>query len=81
MPAVFFLKGTRFFFFSNEGDPREPVHVHVRKDEKLAKFWLFPEVKAVESYGFSSKELNALAKIIEARRNEITEAWNEHFGA
>ena len=29
MPVVFRYKGFRFFFYSNEGNPREPVHVHV----------------------------------------------------
>lgn len=32
MPLVFRWKGYRFHFFSNEGDPREPVHIHVTKD-------------------------------------------------
>lgn len=81
MPVVFYFRGTKFFFFSNEGSPREPIHVHVRRGEKLAKFWIFPDVRAAESFGFSSKELNSLAKIIETRRDEIEEAWNEHFGA
>jgi hypothetical protein len=43
------------FFFSNEGDPREPVPVHVRNAEKLAKFWLEPEITLEENYGFSSR--------------------------
>lgn len=30
MPVVFRWKNLKFFFFSNEGDPREPPHVHVR---------------------------------------------------
>ncbi len=28
MPVVFRWEGIRFYFFSNEGDPREPVHIH-----------------------------------------------------
>jgi hypothetical protein len=79
MPVVFFFKGYKFFFFSNEGDPREPVHVHIRKDKKLAKFWLHPHVQLAESYGFSSRELNGIRKIIDNRRKEIEEAWNDHF--
>lgn len=30
MPVVFRWKGCKFFFFSNEGDPREALHIHVR---------------------------------------------------
>ena len=37
MPLVFRWKGYRFHFFSNEGDPREPVHIHVTKDGADAK--------------------------------------------
>lgn len=79
MPVVFYFQGIKFFFFSNEGDPREPVHVHVRKGTSLAKFWPHPLVQLAESYGFSSRELNKLAKIVENRKSEIEAAWNEHF--
>jgi hypothetical protein len=44
MPEVFRERGFRFFFYSNEGTPREPVHIHVEKDRLEAKFWLQPEV-------------------------------------
>ncbi|MEO5857961.1 MAG: DUF4160 domain-containing protein [Pyrinomonadaceae bacterium] len=81
MPVVFVLYGFRFFFYSNEGDPREPVHIHVRKDRNLAKFWLEPEVRLAGSSGFSAVELNRISKIINTRRIEIAEAWNEHFNS
>lgn len=81
MPVVFYLRGCKFFFFSNEGDPREPIHIHVRRERMLAKFWINPRVQLVESFGFSSKELNQIAKIIENRKQEIEEAWYEHFSA
>jgi hypothetical protein len=45
MPAVFRYKGFRFFFYSNEGNPREPAHVHVRGEGGEAKFWLSPAVR------------------------------------
>ena len=64
MPVVFVLRGYRFFFFSNEGDPREPIHIHVRKDSKLAKFWIELEVTLADSYGFSARELNSIARMI-----------------
>ncbi len=31
MPVVFRSGDLTFFFYSNEGNPREPVHIHVRK--------------------------------------------------
>ena len=37
MPTVFKREGYRFYFFSNEGDPREPTHVHVRSGDDESK--------------------------------------------
>ncbi len=45
MPVVFRERGFRFFFYSNEGSPREPVHIHVEKDGVEAKFRLNPNVR------------------------------------
>ncbi|MCP4153073.1 MAG: DUF4160 domain-containing protein, partial [bacterium] len=42
MPVVFRYKGYRFFFYSNEGETLAPLHIHVRKGEAVAKFWLEP---------------------------------------
>ena len=42
MPVVFRFNGIRFHFFSNEGDPREPLHIHAQRAECLAKVWLRP---------------------------------------
>jgi Domain of unknown function (DUF4160) len=45
MPVVFRVRGFKVFFYSNEGTPREPVHIHVEKDDLEVKFWLIPEVR------------------------------------
>lgn len=66
----------RFFFFSNEGS--EPIHVHVEKGEKYAKFWLHP-VSLVYNYKFNSTELHRIVKIIAERKNEIEDKWNDYF--
>jgi hypothetical protein len=39
-PTILKYKAYRLFFFSNEGNPLEPVHVHVRREEALAKVWM-----------------------------------------
>lgn len=81
MPVVFIAQGFKFFFFSNEGDPREPLHIHVRKEQNLAKFWIATEVRLADSYGFSAVELNKIWKIIDNKKAEIEDAWNEHFNS
>jgi Domain of unknown function (DUF4160) len=79
VPAVFRWNGFRFHFFSDEGDPREPVHVHVAKGDVDAKFWLQPAVKVAYNKGFNARTLAKLSRLIEERRHEIERAWDDHF--
>ncbi len=79
MPVVFREGGYRFHFYSDEGDPREPVHIHVVKDNADAKFWLYPEVEVAYNRGFNARTMNQLRSLIEPRRGEIEEAWHDHF--
>lgn len=79
MPVVFRWKGFRFFFFSNEGDPREPLHIHVRRQGARAKFLVEP-VSVAENYGFAAHELSELARVVDENRVLIERAWHEHFG-
>lgn len=80
MPVVFRWKSFKFFFFSNEGDPREPIHIHVRGNGSRAKFWVGP-VALDENCGFAAQELNSLMDIVEKNQALIEKAWHEHFGA
>lgn len=80
MPTIFRHDGFRFFFYSNEGDPREPVHVHVVKDGSEAKFWLEP-VTLDRNHGFDAKTLRQLASVIQFNKTRITQAWHDHFSA
>jgi hypothetical protein len=79
MPTVFQERGFRFFFYSNEGSPREPVHIHVEKDDVEAKFWLIPEVKVAYNDGYNARVLRELIGIVEANMDRIQRAWNEYF--
>ena len=79
MPTVFRFKGYRFFFYSNEGDPLEPIHVHVIKGENIAKFWVEPEIAVAQNYGMNPSELNKLVKIVFDHKDLIKESWNEYF--
>jgi hypothetical protein len=40
MPTVFRFGNLRFFFYSDEGTPREPTHIHVRGAGRKVKLWL-----------------------------------------
>ena len=80
MPLVFRDSGLRYFFFSNEGLPREPRHIHVKGGGKDAKIWLEPAVTIAESYGFNSVELARILRVVSERRDLILRAWDEYFG-
>jgi hypothetical protein len=80
MPVVFRWKGYKFFFFSNEGNPLEPAHIHVRCGDARAKFWLAPEIALAESYALSAQELNKLVMVVAENRNHFVESWHEYFG-
>ncbi|MDO9226710.1 MAG: DUF4160 domain-containing protein [Pseudomonadota bacterium] len=79
MPVVFRWNGCKFFFFSNEGNPREPLHIHVRCHGARAKFWLSP-VAVAENIGFAAHELSNLARVVSDNQGQIKGAWHEYFG-
>ena len=80
MPTVFRERGFRFFFYSNEGSPREPAHIHVEKDNVEAKFWLNPEIRVAYNDGYDAGTLRELVGIVSFNRERIERAWNEYFG-
>ncbi|MBB4085437.1 DUF4160 domain-containing protein [Sphingomonas carotinifaciens] len=79
MPVVFRDHGFRFFFYSNEGDPREPVHIHVAKDGADAKLWLHPVVEFAYNHGFDARTQRWIMTCVEDRRDAIEDAWHDHF--
>ena len=76
MPTVLRVGAYRFFFFA--GDRDEPLHVHVERDDKVAKFWLNP-IRLQESGGFSRSELNRIRQAVEFHQEQLREAWHEYF--
>ena len=76
MPTILRIGAYRFFFYSNENG--EPPHIHVQRDNKLAKFWLKPVLMS-SSIGFSSFELRRISKTVVQHKEELLEAWDEYF--
>ncbi|HZZ62666.1 MAG TPA: DUF4160 domain-containing protein [Roseiarcus sp.] len=79
MPTVLRREGFRFAFFSDEGSPREPSHVHVSGGGNEAKIWLEPDIAVAENYGFNARDLNRLVRIVREERQRFLRAWHEHF--
>jgi hypothetical protein len=79
MPTVFRERGFRFFFYSDEGSPLEPIHIHVVRDEAEAKFWLESTVQVAYNRGHDTRTMRELQRLVAANRSRIVRAWNEHF--
>jgi hypothetical protein len=76
MPTVIRIGPYRFLFYASDGD--EPIHIHVRRDDYMAKFWVKP-VRLSVNIGFPSKELREIEKLVEQNSEEIERKWNEFF--
>ena len=76
MPTILRVGPYRFFFYAADRD--EPIHVHIERDDKIAKFWLDP-IRLENSDGFNRLDLSRIFKIIEENRDKILEGWNEYF--
>ena len=77
MPTVLRIRSYRFFFVSL--DRGEPPHVHVRRENMVAKVWLEPVVLE-RAGGFSRVELNAVLELVREHRERLLKSWYEFFG-
>ena len=79
MPVVLRIDGFKFFFYTNEGWPPEPAHIHVRKAGAEAKFWLAPNVQLARNDGFDAPTLRRIERLVTKYRNQLEGSWNEYF--
>ena len=77
MPTALRIGPYRFFFVSL--DRGEPPHIHVRRENMVAKFWLDP-IALQQAGGFSRAELNTLGTLVQEHRQTLLEGWYEFFG-
>lgn len=76
MPTVFREGPYRRFFYPSDRD--EPPHVHVRRGEDTAKFWLSP-VRLAQNTGFRGADVRQIYQLVERYETALLEAWNEYF--
>lgn len=79
MPKLLEWNGWKFFFYSREGMPVEPPHVHVRKDRSEAKFWLSPVVRVASDRRMDPRTLKLIMSVVEEHRVEFEERWHDFF--
>ena len=76
MPTILREGPYRFYFVS--ADRYELPHIHVRRDDGFAKFWLSP-VELQSSGNFSRRELRRILRIVERNQVRLLEDWNDYF--
>ena len=85
MPQVFKVGPYWVYFWANEGDPLEPVHVHIAQkiSANATKIWILSDGSA-ELENNNSRiplgDLRKLMRVIEAYSPEIVAKWEQYFG-
>lgn len=86
MPQIFRIGPYVIYFWSNENDPLEPIHVHVAEGTvagNATKIWITRSGKALVCNNNSqipAKVLGRIRQFVEANSEEIVSKWVEHFG-
>jgi len=85
VPQIFRIAGYRVYFWSDEGKPVEPIHVHVSKGsprENSTKIWLTKNGKTLICHNKSQipmHELNDICDFLETQFFTIASKWQEYF--
>lgn len=85
MPQVFKIGSYWVYFWSNENEPIEPVHVHVAQGSPTAngtKIWITKAGKCLlcnNNSRIPDKTLRNIMRIIEARSSEVIQKWHGYF--
>lgn len=85
MPHVFKIGSYWVYFWSNENDPLEPVHVHVAEGSpqpNATKIWLTRTGKCLLANNNSdipAKTLRNIMRIIESQHQIVFQKWIQYF--
>lgn len=86
MPQIFRMGNYWIYFWANENQPLEPIHVHIsegKPKENATKVWITSAGKCLLCHNNSHIPKHVLSNImrtIEARSDEIIQKWMEYFG-
>lgn len=85
MPQIFKLGSYWVYFWTNENNPLEPIHVHIAQghpQENATKVWITKSGKCLlcnNNSRIPERILRNMMRIIEARSAEIIEKWQRYF--
>ena len=86
MPQLLRIGPYTIYFWSNESEPLEPVHVRIAEGKPVkdaTKIWITSTGRAMlanNRSGIPERLLNRLLRVIEANSAEFAQAWRDHFG-
>lgn len=86
MPQVFKIGPWLVYFWLNEGEPLEPVHVHIaqkRPEREATKVWITRAGGTLLCHNQSQIPMPALRNMLEIialRSDYIIERWTQKFG-
>ena len=84
MPNIMKIFGYNIYFWSNENEPLEPVHVHVSKTPhaNATKVWISRDgscQRADDNPEIPKKDLKKILHTIDEFSEEIIAEWEAHF--
>ena len=85
MPQVFKIGSYWVYFWANENEPLEPIHVHVAQGnptQNATKIWITQSGKCLLCHNNSQipeKTLRNIMRLIEARSGEVIQKWTQFF--
>ena len=71
------INGFVFKIYSNQ---ELRMHIHVVQAENEAKYWLEPDIELADNFGFSSKELSFIEKILKENGDDFKIKFARHTG-
>lgn len=86
MPQILRIGPYSIYFWSNEGDPLEPIHVHISEGRAVSnatKLWITSTGRVILCNNVSKIPENVLRKlirIVEANSTDIINEWINRFG-
>ena len=87
MPQIFKVGSYWVYFWANENEPLEPVHVHIAQGAPTAnapKVWITRAGRCYLCHNRSKipeRTLRNIMEIIEARSSEVIQKWIGFFGS
>jgi len=86
MPQIFRIGAFLVYFWSNEGAPLEPIHVHISEGipaENSTKVWITKTGKCIlcnNNSQINQRTLKNIMEIIEARNQDVINKWFDFYG-